>query len=177
MRKNDTDTYKIRLAAHNDLPRISEIYQAARDYMARNGNAAQWGGIHPRSDLLVRDIDTGRLYVMLSGGVIHGVFTFIIGSDPTYIEIDDGNWLSDEPYGTIHRIASDGKRGGVFEACLEFCLKMIGNIRIDTHADNKKMQVLLQDNGFSKCGTIYVTDAAGERSPRIAYQFRSPGMS
>jgi len=167
------DTFEIRLAARTDLPRICEIYQAARDYMARNGNASQWGGIHPRPILLESDIENGQLYVMLSGGVIHGVFAFIIGTDPTYLEIEDGCWIDDDPYGTIHRIASDGKCRGVFKACIEFCLKMIGNIRIDTHSDNKKMQELLKDNGFAKCGTIYVTDSAGERSPRIAYQYRA----
>ena len=36
---------------------------------------------------------------------LHGVFAFILGEDPTYGVIEDGQWLSGDPYGTIHRIA------------------------------------------------------------------------
>ena len=40
------------------------------------------------------------------------------------------------------------------------------NIRVDTHADNKTMQRLIEKNGFTKCGTIYVKNGTA----RIAYQ-------
>jgi hypothetical protein len=33
----------------------------------------------------------------------------MIGKDPTYAVIENGNWLNDEPYGVIHRIASNGR--------------------------------------------------------------------
>ena len=39
-------------------------------------------------------------------------------------------------------------------------------VRADTHADNKIMQHLLEENGFTKCGIIHVEDG----TPRIAYQ-------
>ena len=41
-----------------------------------------------------------------------------------------------------------------------------GNIRIDTHKDNKIMQGLLARHGFSYCGIIYLKNG----SPRLAYQ-------
>jgi predicted GNAT family N-acyltransferase len=50
-------------------------------------------------------------------------------------------------------------------------LEQTDNIRIDTHADNAKMQALLEEHGFEKCGTIYVHDGISEHSPRIAYQY------
>ena len=39
--------------------------------------------------------------------------------DPTYQEIENGNWYFNETYGTIHRIASAGVRllGRVYFAC------------------------------------------------------------
>ncbi len=40
-------------------------------------------------------------------------FAFILGEDPTYQQID-GAWLNDQPYGTIHRIAGNGKIKGTF---------------------------------------------------------------
>ena len=37
---------------------------------------------------------------------------------------------------------------------------------MEVHADNKIMQHLLEENGFTKCGIIHVEDG----TPRIAYQ-------
>lgn len=97
---------------------------------------------------------------------IHGVFAFIIGEDATYKRIDNGAWLSDTTYGTIHRIASSGEVRGVFAKSVEFCKTRCPHLRIDTHADNLPMQHLIEKCGFSKCGIIYTYDG----SPRLAYE-------
>ena len=94
------------------------------------------------------------------------MFAFILGEDPTYSYIENGNWLSDKPYGTIHRIAGDGTVSGVVKTAVDYCRETIKNIRIDTHENNKTMQHVLGKLGFSKCGIIYLEDG----SPRIAYQ-------
>ncbi|MDR2933283.1 MAG: N-acetyltransferase [Oscillospiraceae bacterium] len=145
---------------------ILTVYAAARDYMKRTGNAGQWGDHHPPQSLLEDDIKKEHLYVLDNKG-IHGVFAFIIGDDPTYHRIDHGAWISDEPYGTIHRIASDGQTKGIFKQCLAFCQNMSDNIRIDTHHDNKTMRHLIEKNGFQRCGIVYMENG----SPRIAYQY------
>jgi predicted GNAT family N-acyltransferase len=139
--------------------------------MERSGNPTQWSGGYPRPNLLSADIEKHQLFIMSAHGTLCGVFAFIFGIDPNYVDIENGKWLNDEPYGTIHRIASDGTGHGIFEACLEFCLEYTENIRIDTHADNVKMQATLMDNGFIQCGTIYVHDGVSDHSPRIAYQY------
>ena len=162
--------YEIRPATREDLPEINRVYDKAREYMKHSGNPAQWSGGYPWPDLLGNDIEKQQLFVLSAQGKICGAFAFIIGVDPTYARIENGAWLNDEPYGTIHRIASDGTGRGIFKACFEFCLEYTDNIRIDTHADNLKMQEMLADNGFVKCGTIYVHDGVSDHSPRIAYQ-------
>ena len=100
--------YQIRKATKQDLPRIEEIYAYARKFMAETGNPNQWGNTTPMTSQLVEDIRRGDLNVMVHDDMIHGVFYFYIGIDPTYGEIEDGQWRSDTPYGTIHRIAGDG---------------------------------------------------------------------
>ena len=96
-----------------------------------------------------------------------GVFAFILGPDPTYRTITDGQWLNDTlPYGTIHRLASAGRQKGVATAVITWCLEHCESLRADTHADNKAMQHLLEKNGFTRCGIIRVEDG----TPRIAYQ-------
>ncbi|MBE5781915.1 MAG: N-acetyltransferase [Clostridiales bacterium] len=157
----------IRPAQKCDLPAIEAVYAVARGYMARTGNPSQWGNIYPKHDLLVSDIEKGELFVCEEEGVIRGVFAFIVGDDPTYAYIEDGKWPHDKPYGTIHRIASDGQTKGIFTKCFAYALSQMDEIRIDTHHDNKTMQHVVEKHGFKRCGIIYVQDG----SPRIAYQY------
>lgn len=156
----------IREARIEDLERIMEIYAFARRFMADTGNPKQWADRYPEKDLLVADIEKQQLFVMEEGGLTHGVFAFIIGEDPTYDIIEDGAWLDDVPYGTIHRIAGDGQVKGLLQACVIYCNDQIDNLRIDTHHDNKIMQHAIEKNGFKRCGVIYSVDG----SSRIAYQ-------
>jgi hypothetical protein len=156
-----------RRSVPGDIDRIMQIYDTAREYMIKNGNPTQWSGGYPKRSMIEDDIKRGESFVVVDErGVIHGVFAFILGEDPTYAHIEGGKWLRGGPYGTIHRIAGDGGRGGVFACCLNYCRSVTGNIRIDTHRDNLKMQELLKKNGFVYCGIIYVYDG----SARLAYQ-------
>lgn len=153
---------RIRLATRADMTDILEIYAQARRFMAENGNPTQWGQHHPARQILEEDIRLGRLYAVEDEGRVCGVFMFQIGADPTYTHIE-GSWRSNSPYGVIHRIAGVG--GGVFAAAMEYCSTQIDHLRIDTHADNKPMQYVVEKAGFSKRGIIYVEDG----TPRIAY--------
>lgn len=157
--------YSVRQAAMEDLGRILEIYAYARAFMAENGNPNQWGKTNPPKELLLEDIRQRNLYVVTATEKICGVFAFLPGEDPTYREILEGAWRSDAPYGTIHRIASDGS-GGIFSAALAWCRKQISHIRIDTHHDNVVMQHVVEKAGFQRCGIIYIADG----TPRIAYE-------
>ncbi len=157
----------IRLAKSSDLSRILTIYSIARQYMIDTGNTTQWKATHPSVEMLENDIAVGQLYVIEENNVVHGVFAFIIGEDPTYTYIENGAWLNNQPYGTIHRIASSGEVKGMFDQCLSFCKEKMDTIRIDTHENNHTMQHLILKNGFKQCGIIYISDG----SPRIAYQY------
>lgn len=156
--------YQIRKARWEDLPRIEEIYANARKFMAETGNPNQWGNTTPVTSLLEDDIRKGDLYVMTYEDTIHGVFYFYIGIDPTYGVIEDGQWRSDSPYGTIHRIAGDGS-GSVLATAVAFGKEHIGHLRIDTHEDNKIMQRAIAKQGFQRSGIIHLANG----SPRIAY--------
>lgn len=155
----------IRKAAVEDIPRIMEIYDAARTAMRNSGNMQQWINGYPSEELVREDISRGVSYVGCEGDELYCVFAFILGEDPTYAYIEDGAWPNDRPYGTIHRIGSDGRRSGIFTLCYEFCRGITENIRIDTHEDNAPMHHVLQKHGFNRCGIIYVADG----SKRVAY--------
>lgn len=156
--------YLVRTAVFEDLPRIEEIYAYARQFMAETGNPNQWGKTTPLTSQLVDDIQKSHLYVVTEENVIHGVFYFYIGPDPTYGVIYDGAWRSATSYGTIHRIAGDGS-GGILATAVAFGKKRSNHLRIDTHEDNKIMQRAIAKQGFSRCGIIHLSNG----SPRIAY--------
>lgn len=155
----------IRKATPQDLPRIREIYEMARQFMRKNGNHSQWGKGDEPEALIEEDIRQGNLYV-LEEASIHAVFAFIIGEDPTYLEIEEGNWKSEEPYAAVHRVASDGTVQGVIGHVMDYCSAQVPHLRIDTHKDNKVMQHVLEKYGFVSCGIVHVRD----ESPRIAYE-------
>ena len=154
-------------AVRGDLAQILKIYAHARAAMKESGNPTQWGDNFPPQELLEEDIDSNRLFLYVVNGQIEAVFAFILGADPTYAAIEDGQWLDDTlPYGTVHRLASAGKHKGVGKAVLDWSMEHCQSLRADTHADNKIMQHLLEKNGFARCGIIHVEDG----TPRVAYQ-------
>lgn len=162
----------IRHAQYEEINNILEIYNIAKQYMIKNGNKSQWIGNYPSKELLENDINKKQLYVLESNNNLIGVFAFIFGENPTYINIE-GDWLNNEPYGTIHRIASNGLVRNIFNITIDYCTTITNNIRIDTHKDNKKMQQLIKNKNFSYCGIIYVADG----SPRLAYQLKQKSIN
>lgn len=155
----------VRTAVPADFEWVMEIYHSAQEFMIASGNPNQWRRAHPAPDLIREDIAIGLCKVVCDENGIHGAFAPILGEDPTYLQIFGGAWLNDEPYVTIHRIAGDGVVHGIFRCALDYCKTLSANVRIDTHADNRVMQRLVSENGFQKCGTIYLKN--GE--PRIAF--------
>lgn len=160
-------SYTIRKAEKQDLSRIYEIYEIARQFMRDNGNHAQWGEGDRPEELLEDDIQQGNLYVLEGDEAqIHAVFVFVEGLDPVYLHIEQGSWKSDTEYAAVHRVASDGNVRGVLGIIMDYCKAQIPHLRIDTHEDNKVMQHVLEKCGFVRCGIVYMPDG----SPRIAYE-------
>jgi RimJ/RimL family protein N-acetyltransferase len=94
-------------------------------------------------------------------------------NEPTYNEIFEGEWLGNEDYIAIHRVAISVKnRGsGISTAIINYAsdyAKSLGraSLRIDTHSGNKVMRRMLEKNGFIHCGTIYLENG----DPRVAYE-------
>lgn len=161
---------KIRKSVTEDLSAIMNIYARARRFMADNGNYIQWGPTNwPPETLIREDIAAGNSYVCVDNQErIVGVFYYDYGEniDPTYDVIEEGTWLSDEPYGVVHRIASDGSTGvGTF--CISWAYEQAGHLRMDTHDSNIPMNNLLRKLGFKFTGIIHVVE---DNYPRNAYE-------
>ena len=159
---------EIRNTRVEDLDAVMQLYAAAREFMHHNGNPTQWVNGYPQQELISGEIEEKKSFGCVDDGAIVAVFSFILGDDPTYAVIHDGDWLDHAPYGVVHRICV-GKRGaGIGTFCLRWCLEQCGNVRIDTHRDNLPMQALVKKCGYAYCGWITIQDG----SERLAFQKR-----
>ncbi|GAB6982387.1 hypothetical protein JCM15908A_07620 [Prevotella dentasini JCM 15908] len=160
---------KVRKATAADLDTVLRLIENGRKKMKASGNLHQWTDGHPGRECIENDIRRGNSYLLLpetDDPAPVATFAFILGKEPTYAHIEQGDWLNTEPYGVVHRVASaDGTRGVVAEIT-RFCARHTDNIRIDTHADNLPMQKALSRLGYILCGVIHLDDGA----PRLAYQ-------
>ena len=155
----------IRKAEYTDIRRALDIYDSARRFMRAHGNTAQWVNGYPSEELLRQDLAAGQLYVLEDGGGVYAVFAFILGEDPTYRRIR-GAWRDDSPYGTIHRLGSDGTHSGVLSDAVDWAWGRIPHLRADTHEANRPMRRCLERAGFVYTGVITVADG----TPRRAYE-------
>lgn len=165
---------QIRIACERDLDALVRIYDIARRYMAESGNPHQWGDGRPTRDELAASVAAGAVRVGVDeGDTPRFAFTVYSEADPTYQRIYEGSWLTDGPYVTIHRVASDGQARGVFSQAVAYATDLanqlgIPAVRVDTHDDNKTMQHVIAKAGFTRCGYIHLENG----DPRIAYELK-----
>lgn len=157
---------EIRKTRIDELDKVMAIYAHARKFMAEHDNPTQWGANHPPRKLVEQDILAGKSYVCVEGDVLAAVFYFAQEEDPTYAKIYEGQWLNEEDYAVVHRIASSSAVKGAGSFCMNWACAQARNVKIDTHTDNYVMQNMLKKNGFVQCGTIYLEN--GES--RLAFQ-------
>jgi len=154
--------FKLRKTTISDIDKVMDIYKGAQQFMHDNGNPNQWGFSWPSNEKIIDDINKQISYVVIKNDEIVGVFAFVIGVDPTYINIRNGAWLSNKTYGTIHRLASSFKYHGIFEFVQKELEKLNVNFRIDTHENNKVMIHQIEKLGYKYCGIITPIEG-GER--------------
>lgn len=158
---------KIRFATKEDLAEMREIFNYGRKVQLESGNPTQWAPGYPSDELILEDIAKDATYVYLNDQEeISAVFSVFTEPDATYHEID-GEWLNDDPYATIHRIATDGQERGVGQKCIEWVQSKHDNVRIDTHDNNQQMKHIIKKLGFKYCGIIYLANG----DSRNAYHY------
>ena len=162
---------KIRKSSVSDINNLLEIFDEARKTIAALG-IDQWQNGYPSFDVVREDISLSRSYAVEIDGSVCGTFV-MMENEPTYNEIFEGEWLGNEDYIAIHRVAISVKnRGsGISTAIINYAsdyAKSLGraSLRIDTHSGNKVMRRMLEKNGFIHCGTIYLENG----DPRVAYE-------
>ena len=161
----------IRHAQLSELDAIMGIFEAAKTYMYSVGNTNQWGKDYPSRKLIEQEIAAGHFYVIEQGGEPVGVFSFDVAVEPTYAVVEDGAWLYDEPYGVVHRLASNGLAKGVSDCCFAWCKAQHNYLRVDTHCDNATMLQAIERQGFVYSGIITLSRNGDKR---MAFEWYMP---
>ncbi|WP_125979788.1 GNAT family N-acetyltransferase [Loigolactobacillus iwatensis] len=169
-----TTTY-LRRSREADLPAIMTIINEAKAYLKEQG-VDQWQHGYPYEEDMINDVKAGLNYVLIRDDDIVGTATLQQGMDDNYKVIDHGSWqgAADAQYTSIHRIAvSANYRGQHLSETMITNLLTVSlelgytDVRIDTHPENKGMQHVIVQNGFTYRGIIYMHEPKEER---YAYQ-------
>ena len=154
---------KIRLSKIEDTPKIMEIINDAKTYLA-SLKIDQWQNGYPNVTQIENDIKNNESYVVFNDeNTIMATSMFTTNKEPTY-KIIEGNWIinEDKKYGVIHRMAikKDFRKLGLAtflfdEFHQQLKDKNIQSLKIDTHEENLGMQSLIKKLGYKYCGIIY----------------------
>lgn len=147
------------LAKWEEISVCMAILDSGREFQREQG-FVQWPDGYPDRGTVEEDVKNSVGYLLKIDGKPAAYMYIGFDGDPAYPEIK-GAWHSDEPYAVVHRIAigSEFRGRGVadiaFHLIEEFVIsKGFYNLRIDTDEQNKRMQHVLEKNGFSLCGTV-----------------------
>ena len=156
-----------------DVPAIMTLVEAAVRRLAAMG-VDQWQDGYPTAEIILADIARGESFVMIEDKSVVATAVISFAGEPTYTTIE-GEWKNSNPYAVIHRLAvrnsarGNGYAKAIFDYAEQLCAERgVSDIRVDTHADNRIMQRLLDGLGYSYCGVITLLSGA----KRIALQKR-----
>ncbi|EOU2035094.1 GNAT family N-acetyltransferase [Clostridium perfringens] len=163
---------EFRQAKISDLDQIVEIIELSKKYL-KETKVDQWQDGYPAKEDLRKDIESGNSYVLTNKDEIVATTVISLDGESTYNLIFNGEWITNEEYIVMHRIAVHDKyKGkGIFKELIKEAESLalnkgISSIKIDTHRDNISMQRAVVKNNFKRCGIIYLEDG----SERIAFE-------
>ena len=160
----------LRLANSGDQNIIWEIIQQAIAQRKKDGSD-QWQNGYPNENTIQEDIENGYGFVLTDNDIIVAYAAIIFGIEPAYEEIK-GNWLSNDDYVVVHRVAtSDAYKGKGVATKLFLEIEKLSinqhtfSIKVDTNFDNIPMLKILEKLNYTYCGEIFFSGAS-----RMAYE-------
>lgn len=163
---------EFRRTVEADIDDIMKIIKQAQDYFKVQG-INQWQNNYPNVGTIRNDLAKGYSYVLVKENNIVATAAVSFDGEKNYDAIYEGQWLSDNKYAVIHRIAVDSSLKGlglssqIIKNIEKLCLnKDVHSIKVDTHEENLSMQKMLKKNKFQYCGIIYLEDG----SKRVAFE-------
>ncbi|MGE4273653.1 MAG: hypothetical protein AB7E31_12405 [Desulfitobacterium sp.] len=97
---------KFRRADQADINRIMKIIEQAQAYFKEAG-IDQWQNNYPNSETIGDDIRNNHSYVLVDDENVVATAAVSFDGEVTYDTIYQGDWLSQDAYAVIHRLAVD----------------------------------------------------------------------
>jgi GNAT superfamily N-acetyltransferase len=155
----------LRKATITELAPIWEILQDAIAQRKKDGST-QWQDGYPNPATIKEDINKGNAYVLVQDDLIIAYAAIIFGIEPAY-EAIQGNWLSNNNYAVVHRVATANEFKGkgiasqLFLLIEALCIQNnIFSIKVDTNFDNKPMLRILEKLNYTYCGEVFFRGAS-----------------
>ena len=162
----------LREAAYSELLFIWEILQQAIAQRKKDGSD-QWQNGYPNQQTVHDDITNGNGYVLINNNVIIAYAAIIFGIEPAYNDIN-GEWLTNDDYAVVHRVAvSNAVKGKgiathLFKEIEYLCVeRKVYSIKVDTNFDNIPMLKILDKLSYTYCGEIFFIGAARKAFEKV----------
>ena len=163
------------LAESKYLEQMCVITYQAKTQL-KNMGVNQWQKGYPNREIWQNDIIEKSTWIAVENGNVLGAFMLLTTDEPSYAVID-GNWLTEGPYASLHRVCVNdtakgkGVAGKLFEHGCKLAREMgLSSIRIDTHPQNKPMLRAIEKFGFLKCGNIKIKGGSEDGDLRVAFE-------
>jgi GNAT superfamily N-acetyltransferase len=161
-----------RVAAQEDLPRIMDVIRQTQAAFKAAG-IDQWQNGYPSDEVILDDILNIRTRVVTHRERVIATVSTSFNNEPTYREVYNGRWLTDDAYMVAHRLAVDplyrqyGIAGHIFDQEEARAVHSgVFSFKVDTHMDNLPMRRFLEKRRFRLCGFVIIRDG----SKRLAYE-------
>ena len=162
----------LRAAKLTEVDQIWEIIQYAIAQRKADGST-QWQDGYPNESTIKTDINQGYSYVIEEDGTILLYAAIIFGVEPAY-ETIEGQWLSNQDYVVLHRVAASPLAKGksiatkFFQMVENLCIeKGVYSIKVDTNFDNMAMLRILEKLNYTYCGEVYFRGAARKAFEKV----------
>lgn len=163
-----------KLALKKDVDDIMVILNGAKALLKKDGST-QWQSGEPSLETITNDVQNETCFVLMRQDCVLATVNVSLEPDPQYENIE-GAWQNpQDPYITLHRFAvhPEFRKQNIANELMDHCIthaQKLGydQIRVDTHALNRRMIKLLERFEFEHVGMIHVKDPVD--SKRLAYQ-------
>lgn len=148
-----------RPAVPEDIPAVWTIIVQAKEKRKLEGSD-QWQDGYPSEKTIAEDIIAGQGFVLVFEGKLIAYVAVIFDGEPAYEDID-GDWLNNDPFAVVHRLAviQGSQYRGIGTLVMtkieEWVLsKGVFNIKVDTNFDNQAMLRVFEKRGYAYCGIV-----------------------
>ncbi len=164
--------FLFRKAVTTDIDYIWNILQDAILKRKKEGSN-QWQDGYPNLETIENDINKEVGFVLTQENEIIGYCAALINDEPQYEKIE-GNWLTNNDFIVVHRIAIAQNHLGkglskiILKNVEQYALNQsITSIKVDTNFDNIAMLKIFEQLGYSYCGQVYFRNSARRAYEKI----------